>query len=292
LTVQTTLAKAKEFIQKNARLLERLRFSVLFEEGPKSAALLALDAYQNGDGGYGNALEPDLRGPESQPIPVWTALGLLDEFRSFGGARMRRILGYLDKIETKGGGVPFVLPTANLSPHAPWWHSKPRTPPASINPTAGIAAFLHKNGLTSAWLTRADRWCWKYIEQMHDVNPYELRVTLSFLDHAPDRAKAARELERLRPKILAKGVVEMDIDSQAEVFRPLDYAPDPDRLSRQLFSGIEIERQLDGLERAQAPDGGWTINFPIWTPITEFEWRGVQTVEMLKILQMNGRLDH
>jgi hypothetical protein len=285
-----TVSKAKEFLQKNARLLERLRYSFIFEEGPKEPVLAALDAYQNEDGGYGNALEPDLRGPESQPIPVWTALGLLDELHSVGGVRIRRILGYLEKIEPKGGGVPFVLPTANQSPHAPWWNSKARKPPASINPTAGIAALLYKNKVTGAWLTRADRWCWKYIEQMQDVNPYELRVTLAFLDHAPDRAKAARHLARLRPKILAKGVVELDVDSKAEVFRPFDYAPDPDSLSRQVFSEIDMDRQLDGLERAQAPDGGWTINFPIWTPITEFEWRGVQTVEMLKILQANGRL--
>ncbi len=283
------IALAKEFLSKNARLLERLRFSFLFESGPKAAVLAALDAYQNDDGGYGNALEPDLRGPESQPIPVWMALGLLDELQGVGGVRLRNILRYLDAISIKGGGVPFVLPSANLSPHAPWWYSKSRRPPASINPTAGIAALLHKSGITSAWLTRADRWCWEHIEQMRDVNPYELRVTLSFLDHAPDRARAASQFERLRPKILAKGVVEMDVDSKAEVFRPLDYAPDPGRLSRELFSEREIGRQLDGLEQAQASDGGWNVNFPIWTPITQFEWRGVQTVEMLKVLKMNGR---
>ena len=288
--MRKTVAKAKEFVQKNARLLERYRFAFLFEEGSKAAALAALDAYQNEDGGYGNALEPDLRGPETQPIPVWTALGLLDELRTVGGIRLHGILRCLDKIEIKGGGVPFVLPTANQSPHAPWWYSKARKQPASINPTAGIAGLLHKNRITSPWLVRADKWCWKYIEQMADVNPYEMRVTLSFLDHVPDRAKAARHLERLRPKILRKGVVELDVDSKAEVFRPLDYAPDPDSLSRKLFSEVEMERQLDGLERAQAPDGGWTVSFPIWTPITEFEWRGVQTVEMLKVLQMNGRL--
>jgi hypothetical protein len=285
-----TVAKAKEFVQTNARLLERHRFAFLFEEGSKVGALAALDAYQNDDGGYGNALEPDLRGPESQPIPVWAALGLLDELRSVGGGRLRGILRYLDKIEIKGGGVPFVLPAANQSPHAPWWFSEARKPPASINPTAGIAALMHKNRITNPWLVRADKWCWKYIEQMGDVNPYEMRVTLSFLDYAPDRAKAARHLERLRPKILSKGVVELDVDSKAEVFRPLDYAPDPDSLSRTLFSESEMDRQLDGLERAQAPDGGWTVNFPIWTPITEFEWRGVQTIEMLKVLRVNGRL--
>jgi hypothetical protein len=281
---------ARQFLAKNARLLERYRFSFLFEGGPKEPVLAALDAYQNEDGGYGHALEPDLRGPESQPIPVWTALGLLDEVHGLEGTRREQILGYLEEIEIKGGGVPFVLPSANDSPHAPWWYSKAKRPPPSINPTAGLSALLHKNRVTSPWLVRADRWCWNHIERMREVNPYEMRVTLAFLDQIPDRARAAKEFARLRPMILAGGAVELDVDSVSEVFRPLDYAAEPGRLSRDLFSEEEIERQLDGLERAQQPDGGWNVNFPIWTPITQFEWRGVQTVEMLKVLKVNGRL--
>jgi len=285
-----SVSRAREFLSKNARLLERRRFSYLFEGGPKEPVLAALDAYQNEDGGYGTALEPDLRGPESQPIPVWTALGILDELGSLKGGRLERILTYLHEIEIRGGGIPFVLPSANDSPHAPWWYSNAKRPPASINPTAGLSALLHKNHVTGPWLTRNDRWCWSHIERMQEVSPYEMRVTLAFLDFTPDRARAAKEFARLRPKILAEGVVELDVDSKAEVFRPLDYAPEPNRLSRDLFSEDEIERQLDGLENAQKPDGGWAVNFPIWTPITEFEWRGVQTVEMLKVLKLNGRL--
>jgi hypothetical protein len=41
--------------------------------------LAALAAYQNPDGGLGNALEPDLRGPASQPEPVEVAFRVLDE---------------------------------------------------------------------------------------------------------------------------------------------------------------------------------------------------------------------
>ncbi len=72
--------------------------------------------------------------------------------------------------------------------------------------------------------------------------------------------------------------------------RPVDLSPEPEGLSRSLFEGAVLERNLDAIEKDQLPDGGWTVNFPIWTPITKFEWRGVQTVEMLKILKANGRL--
>jgi hypothetical protein len=282
--------QAREFIAKNARLLDRHRFAFLFDRASPDAVVAALRPYQNPDGGFGHALEPDLRTPLSQPIPTWTALWILDEAGRFDPEMVERALAYLAQIEVPGGGVPFVLRTASDAPHAPWWETGRGKLPASINPTAGIAAVLFKHKMRSPWLDRAAAWCWQRIDRMRAVNPYEMRVTLSFLDHVPDRDRAGQALERLRPKILSKGMVELDVRSKKDAFRPLDYAPEPGLLSRELFSGTEIEHQLDGLERAQRADGGWAIHFPIWTPITRFEWRGCQTVDMLKILQRNGRL--
>ena len=62
------LENAYTFILNNARLLERRRFAYLFGGGPREPVLAALRAYQNPDGGFGNALEPDKRTPTSQPI--------------------------------------------------------------------------------------------------------------------------------------------------------------------------------------------------------------------------------
>jgi len=41
---------------------------------------------------------------------------------------------------------------------------------------------------------------------------------------------------------------------------------------------------------AQRADGGWTFNWPVWTPVVEPEWRGAITVEMLLRLRAYGRL--
>ncbi len=59
------LSKATDFIWRTARLLDRHRFAFLFLDGPRDAVLRALRPYQNADGGFGHALEPDLRGPVS-----------------------------------------------------------------------------------------------------------------------------------------------------------------------------------------------------------------------------------
>jgi hypothetical protein len=286
----TRLERAREFLWKNSRLLERHRYAYLFEQGRADAVLRALRAYQNEDGGFGHALEPDLRGPTSQPIPAWTALWLLDEIDRLNSRSAKPVLSYLRSIESPGGGVPFTLRSASKFPHAPWWETSAARPPPSLNPTAGIAAVLYHHRISSPWLDRATAFCWKRIERIREANPYELRVVLSFLDHAPERARARAAFERVRPLVLSSGAISLDVRATGDVFRPLDVAPEPGQLSRELFTERVVEQHLDALERRQQADGGWTVAFPIWTPITAFEWRGVQTVETLKLLQANNRL--
>jgi hypothetical protein len=288
--VSVRLEAAREFLWKNARLLERQRYAFLFERGPPESVLQALLSYQNADGGFGQGLEPDLRGPTSQPIPVWTALWILDEIDRLDRKSAGPVISYLTTLESPRGGVPFTLKSASKFPHAPWWETTSSRPAASLNPTAGIAAVLHLHRIVGPWLDRATDFCWRNIERMREVSPYELRVVLSFLDRVPERARARKAFERLRPKILSSGVIALDVRAKGDVFRPLDFAPEPGLLSRELFSQRVVDQHLDALERRQQADGGWTVGFPIWTPITEFEWRGIQTVEMLKVLRLNGRL--
>ena len=280
---------AADFIAKNARLLDRLRFAFLFEKGAPSTVVRALEPYQNADGGFGHGLEPDLRGPESEPVPVWTALGILDEVDRLKGPIVQNSIRYLRRI-SRSGGVPFVLPSASRSPHAPWWETGAGPVRPALNPTAGIAGLLHKHHHTDPWLTRATAWCWKEIDAMTKGSPYEIRVVLQFLDFVPDRRRAEATLERLRPLVLDPEVVTLEITTDSDAFQPLDFAPDPGLLSRTLFTQRVIDRHLDALSRAQKPDGGWDVAFPIWTPLTGFEWRSWRTIEALKILKVNGRL--
>src|SRR5438309_11829070 len=77
------LSAAADFIWRNARLLERHVFTHLFLGGDKAPVLEALRPYQNSDGGFGNGLEPDIRGPVSQPVPVEIAFRTLDQIDAF-----------------------------------------------------------------------------------------------------------------------------------------------------------------------------------------------------------------
>ena len=57
------LDSARTFTYANARVLERHRVAALIDGAPAEPVVAALRAYRNPDGGFGHALEPDVRGP-------------------------------------------------------------------------------------------------------------------------------------------------------------------------------------------------------------------------------------
>jgi hypothetical protein len=94
-----------------------------------------------------------------------------------------------------------------------------------------------------------------------------MRSVVSFLDHVPDRARAERSFAEVGPKVLEQGLVELDPAAAGEVHGPLDFAPEPSSLARGLFADDAIDAHLDALVAAQRADGGWTFNWPVWTPV-------------------------
>ncbi len=283
------LSKATNFIWRTARLLDRHRFAFLFLDGTRDAVLRALHPYQNPDGGFGNALEPDLRGPVSQPMPSWSALCVLDEINAFDDPMAHHICQYLLTITTSEGGVPFVLPSAHAYPRAPWWQSVEHAS-AALNPTAAIAGLLHKHRIRHPWLDRATLYCWDQIAALQATDAYEMRAILPFLEYVPERERAEQAFARIGPKILEQHLVALDPAEPGEVHTPLNFAPRPDSLARRLFTDEIIDAHLDALVAAQQEDGGWPINWHVWTPATGLEWRGWATIEALKTLRAYGRL--
>jgi hypothetical protein len=285
--VTNTFTRAETFIWSNARLLERRLFAYHFRGGPRDAVLAALRAYQNEDGGFGQALEPDIRCPDSQPVPVQHALEILDAVGP-DDEMLQRACDFLTSITTDEGGVPFVLPTARNYPHAPWWHADD-DPPASLNPTAAIAGLLHKLGFDHPWLRGATAYCWEHIAGQNPTEMHEMGVMIAFLRYVPDRQRAERELERLGEYLRTSGLV-ADLASTEYVRKPLDWAPTPDHPLRALFDEATIQANLDILLTQQQDDGGWTISWPPLSPGCELEWRGWVTLATLQTLRANDRL--
>ncbi|GGO70442.1 hypothetical protein [Nonomuraea cavernae] len=280
-----TRDRAERYLQAHGRLLDRLRFEALFAGGSRERVLAALRCYQNSDGGFGNALEPDLRGVGSQPEPVEMAFWILDELDAFSDPMVPAACDYLRSVTADDGGVPFVLPSVRDTLRAPWWETAD-DPPGNLIPTASIAGLLHEHGIVHPWLGPATEFCWTAIANVRQTSPYEARAIVAFLDRVPDRGRAEAEFGRLRDAILA--TVAFDPDTPGDAHFPLDFAPSPLRLP--LFEAETLDRHLDALLATQSPEGGWTGNWPMWTPLVEHEWGGHVTVERLKTLRDYGRL--
>lgn len=282
--------RAQDFIWRNARLIDRHRFAQLFLGGSAAPVLTALRAYQNPDGGFGHALEPDKRCPDSQPIDQEIALRILDEIGlDSPGARelARQACDFLVTITRPEGGIPFVLPTVRRYPRAPWWDAD-HDPPAAINPTAAIAGLLHKHQVAHPWLTGATDYCWRFIADSQTAEMHDLAAILTFLEHHPDRARAGAAFKSVSKRVL--GAVAIDPGAEGYIWGPLDAAPTPQSLCRRLFADDLIAAHLDALIARQQPDGGWAITWPAPSPAAEREWRGAATIAALKALRAYGRI--
>ncbi len=221
------ISAARTFVLCNGRLLERRMFAFHFDGGPARAAISALAAFQNPDGGFGAGLEPDKRDPASQPVDVQFALEILDALEVRNEPMILRACEWLSSISAGDGGVPFALPSVNAAPHAPWWTVGEAAPAAQINPTAAIAGLLLKHGVVHPWLEQASAFCWRSIEAGVRAEFHDLMPIIGFLQHAADRARADAALAEIADMIAAPGVVALETDAQGYVHKPLEWAPRP-----------------------------------------------------------------
>ncbi|QXE34334.1 hypothetical protein KQY30_08545 [Streptomyces sp. GMY02] len=307
-TTASPLARAESFVWLTARVLEQRRFAYHFLDGGpgrtgrdrgEEAVETALMAYRGQDGGYAHGLEPDLRGPVSQPLHTAHALRVLDSIGRCDGPQMELICRYLTAVSTPEGALPALHPSLRGYPFAPFLPLVD-DPPGELLATGPVAGLLHRNEVWHAWLFRATDFCWAAIEGMEDSHPYEIEAAVAFLDGVPDRARAEAAADRLGRLVRERRLAVLDPERRAhypvppgyapgEHHFPHDYARVPESLARHWFTDEEMARSLDFLAARQREDGGWPITWRQWAPGTALEWRPIVTIEALRTLRAHGR---
>ncbi|WND34738.1 hypothetical protein RI578_10760 [Streptomyces sp. BB1-1-1] len=298
-TARSPLALAEHFVWLTARVLEQRLFAYHFRGGDAGPVETALDAYRNEDGGYGHALEPDLRGPVSQPPHTAHALRVLDAVGRCGGQRVERMCRYLTSVSTADGALPAIHPSQRGYPTAPFMPVVD-DPPGELLATGPVVGLLHRNEVWHAWLFRATDFCWQAVESLGTSHPYEVEAAVAFLDAAPDRPRAEAAADRLGRLVREQRLAVLDPDdldaypvspgyAPGEHHFPHDYARHPHSLARAWFTEDEMARSLRALSAEQEEDGGWPVRRRRWAPGPALEARPVVTIEALRTLRAYGR---
>jgi hypothetical protein len=295
-------AAGDRFLLNQARLLERRLFATRFAGQPAELVVNALLGYQNPDGGFGHALEPDTRCPASLPVYAEVAFQALAAAGAVSGgtasgnaAATQLVLRACDFLASTaaeadaGGGVPLASDVIESFPRAAHWTEWTYEP--GLNPTAGLVGLLYQLGVDHPWREAGAAYCWRKLET--DGLPgdgHALSEVLAFLEHVPDQDRAARHAAGLAAHLPAVAMLNLDPDAAGYGLTPLDLAPEADSRWRSLFAPELIDVHLDRLVRLQQEDGGWPIS---WEPPSEAavcEWRGMVTLKALRTLTSYGRL--
>ncbi|WP_330172704.1 hypothetical protein OG875_03350 [Streptomyces sp. NBC_01498] len=298
LTHTPDLDAAAAFLTTHGRLLDRRRFDLLRGSGTPAAVVTALDGYRNSDGGYGWALEPDLRSAVSQPVGALPAFEVFEECGPAVFARAAQLCDWLESVTRPDGGLPFALPTTgpDAAGSAPFWTGADPDV-SSLQMTSQLAAAAHRVGRHDPdvrdhpWLARAVGFCRDRVTAL--VDPPEvmvLRFLLDFLDTVHDSHPwAPAELARYAAFLPRNGApMTVEGGAEGEALRLLDFSPRPGRPLRALLDGAAIDAELDRLAAGQREDGGWTVDWTAYSAAAAVEWRGYATVRALTILGAHG----
>jgi hypothetical protein len=278
-----TYQKTHTFIYLNARPLDIARWQYHFESGSKEAVLTALAAYQNEDGGFGHALEPDCWNPNSAPIQTWTATEALREINFTDSAHpiIDGILRYLASGKEYTGHFWLNAPQSNNDyPRAPWWSvESDSTCHNDYNPTACLAGFiirfadkdceLYQLGCRIAKEAFDAYFARELLGDMHTVGCYIRLWQYCEEAGATDIFDVAELKERLREQVrhsITKDTASWETDyicTPSFFFQTSDsvfYADNKD------IANYECEF----IAKSQLEDGSWSIPWS-WTDYPE-EW--------------------
>ncbi|MBL8153161.1 MAG: hypothetical protein JNM70_03170 [Anaerolineae bacterium] len=293
--------QAADFLKNRARPLERARYAYHFEQAPAEAVLTELAHFQNADGGFGHGLEADIRLLDSSVIATTVAFQRLLELNTpadhplvVQGCRYLR-----ETYNAQAHNWPIIPANVDDAPHADWWTAEDDLMSRLINPRAEVLGYLYdyaahfpaamREELTGSVIVHL-------LSQPDEMEMHDLLCALRLLDTRtlPDSVR-----QPLRDKL--KRAVQHNVTRDPEGWRgyglpPLAVVRSPDSPFAVLFKD-EIPVNLDFIVEQQGADGSWG---PAWSwserwpdawKQAENDWRGVLTLDNLRLLKAFGRIE-
>lgn len=281
--------KAANFIWNHGRLLERRVFEHFFFEGSIDNIVTSLKAYQNNDGGFGNALEPDLRTPYSQPLYTEFALRLLYDCNIKDEEISLKACEYISNHADLAQGIPTICTSSENYPRAGHWKHPLSTEP-SLDRMTGLVGLLKWQGINHSWLDKATEVCLDYISTKRYEDAHTILTSFCLLESLPQTEHIVGLFNKLSNELVTAKFLRMDACSQNYGLSPLEFAPTPTSYCRRIFSEDIIVQHLEVLKSQQVEDGGWQISWDPPGETAKFEWRAYVTLKNLLLLKWYDKL--
>ncbi|MCA0438563.1 MAG: hypothetical protein LCH98_19210 [Actinobacteria bacterium] len=305
--------RARSFVERRARPLERARLAHLLDGGPLAAIADELTAFRSPDGGFGHALESDCRAPESNVLATLTALDILRQHGAPGDHPLVAgacdwLMGAVTRADNGLVVWPFIPPAAQASPHAPWWdQSRPGQLTETFqgfvaNPGVALTAHLWRReactpgAVSPALLDELTDQAVAVIRtglRANEVNAHDALAHFAGEPAVPEPARA--EALAYLSSVLPQRVMRRPEEFGSYGIHPLWVAPQPHHpLAAVLAAPLEVA--LDHTIASQDPDGSWA---PFWDWSGAFpeeaeqamtEWRGCLVVRNIAAHTAYGRI--
>ncbi|OGO31664.1 MAG: hypothetical protein A2136_00110 [Chloroflexi bacterium RBG_16_54_11] len=256
------LEKGTTFIWENARLLERAVFDYRFRGGPPGRIIEILQAYQNEDGGFGHALEPDLRAADSQPLFAEFALRTMYDCGLHDPEITGRVCDFLSRHAGPQKGIPTIFPSSQQYPRADHWNN-PGAQEPSLDRLTSLVGLVSWQGASHTWLQGAVEVCLEHIQRDEIKDAHIIQNAFCLVESLTCNRPMEMYFDKLVDDLSEADFFIADGPVRSYGLTPLDFAPAPDSYCRRIFTDTQIEAHLDDLQAHQEQDGGWSI---AWQP--------------------------
>lgn len=300
---KNSFKKAKEWLDNNARPLEKALFKFHFENGDAEIVLQELKTFQNPDGGFGNALEPDLRTTSSSVLCTSLAFQILrtmnaDSINNLVRSGMKFLVENYIGEDQSWRIIPL---EAEDSPHAPWWNQKEREDHFTgfnLNPTVEILGYLYDyrnlvedHLIADLTLKVLDELSQLREIEMHDFLCFKRLLESNNLD-STYKQKLQTELGRLVYSCVLKDSSKWD----GYGLRPVQIADSPDspfisELQSVVEENLDYEIEKQNIDGVWEPSWSWGDNYSDEWEVAKKEWTGIITLDKLVLLSKFGRLE-
>lgn len=293
---------SRKFIEAVARPLDVARFRYEFDGAPREAVLDSLRDFQNSDGGFGHALDPDLRAPESSALCTSIAFQILRSVEATPDqALVSTGVSYLlDTFDEDQGCWRIIPESTERSPHAPWWNQKGRKDKFdsfSLNPTSEILGYLYdfKKQVPNEILSLVSD---RVLGNLSSVKKIEMHDLLCCLRLLQTRTLPKGYCYQFRATLthLIDGTIALDpLLWKGYCLRPLQVVDSPEspfmeELESAVAANLDYEISSRNEDGSWTPTWSWDDAFPEAWAKAEREWSGVITLEKLLILKRFKRI--